>query len=1060
MIFWIYNDAGGIHTQTQGNPIQMEVQVQAFAYSTNDEINNMTFQRYKLINRATDDIDSTFFGVWVDPDLGCHVDDYVGCDVERSMAYVYNEDAMDGDPGCTCPGGVNTYCDQIPILGVDYFRGPIDEHGNEIGMSSFTYYNNGSVGSPPPGTDDPTIASEYYNYLSGSWRDGTPFTFGGNGYNIGGTPIKYAFVDSPDDPNGWSMVAENLAFGDRRTIQASGPFKLEPGAINELIIGVVWVADQDYPAPSIATLQFADELAQSLFDNCFDITDGPDAPDIDWIELDQELIAIISNDEVTSNNAFEKYQEIDVRAPGTVPDEDKMYKFEGYKIFQLAGPEVGLDELDNFDKARLVRQVDIKNGIDKIFNWKPTLDPITNEALWFPELEVEGIDKGLKHTFRFVEDQFGTDIRRLINHKKYYYTVVAYAYNNYQTFNAKEGVGQRKPYLEGRANLKIYKPIPRPITTQNLNADYGDGTIITRLDGIGVGGISVEIAKETEASILNGSFDGSIVYKSGKGPIDIKIYDPLRVKDGKFELTFTDENMTNNKLDNAVGWVLTNLDDPDTKILSDQTIELLNEQIIREYGFSISIQQTADAGDKVDDSNGFIGSTMEYADSTKPKWLTFIQDGARVFDYIQTNALEADFSFDPNQAFSQSLVAPYFLCDWRARANGNPYITPAWVDANNTIVRARTKLKDVNNVDIVLTPDKTKWSKCVVVESASSAYTSVNGTVGIPAEGGASQFDLRAHSSVDQNGNEISGNGMGWFPGYAIDVETGQRLNIFFGENSTYNGAFFQEQFDDGVATGADMIWNPTSQVILNTGENTLYNILAGAQHFFYVSNTPYDECADIKEKLIKAATRPLEKVKVMDDITWAAFPILAQGTQLLSIADGLIPNEVTIRLRVDNPYQVAIGTGEKNGYPTYQFALEGVEATALESSIQVSEALNKIQVVPNPYYGYSAYETSQFTNIVKITNLPAKCTVTIYSLDGKFIRQYKRDEVGISQSGRTNPAITETQILPALEWDLKNSRGIPIASGVYLIHIDAEGLGEKVIKWFGVNRQFDPSGL
>ncbi|MEL6925583.1 MAG: hypothetical protein AAFO94_16175, partial [Bacteroidota bacterium] len=28
MIFWIYNDAGGIHTQTQGNPIQMEVQVQ------------------------------------------------------------------------------------------------------------------------------------------------------------------------------------------------------------------------------------------------------------------------------------------------------------------------------------------------------------------------------------------------------------------------------------------------------------------------------------------------------------------------------------------------------------------------------------------------------------------------------------------------------------------------------------------------------------------------------------------------------------------------------------------------------------------------------------------------------------------------------------------------------------------------------------------------------------------------------------------------------------------------------------------------------------------------
>ena len=27
---------------------------------------------------------------------------------------------------------------------------------------------------------------------------------------------------------------------------------------------------------------------------------------------------------------------------------------------------------------------------------------------------------------------------------------------------------------------------------------------------------------------------------------------------------------------------------------------------------------------------------------------------------------------------------------------------------------------------------------------------------------------------------------MGWFPGYAIDVESGCRLNIFFGENSVY----------------------------------------------------------------------------------------------------------------------------------------------------------------------------------------------------------------------------------------------------------------------------------
>jgi len=287
MVFWIYNDAGGPHNETNGDPIRMEVQVQAFAYETQDEINNMTFQRYKLINRALDAIDDTYFAIWTDPDLGCFTDDYVGCDTSRSLAYVYNEDQLDGTNGCICDQAVDTYCDEVPILGVDYFRGPRNEFGDELGMSSFTYYNNASVGSPPPGTTDPDIAQEFYNYLSGFWRDGTPLTFGNSAYNIGSTDlIGYAFTDEPNDPAGWSMCTANLPFGDRRTIQASGPFRLDPGAVNELLVGVVWVPELDYPCPDITPLIRADELAQGLIDNCFDLLDGPDAPDVDWIELD------------------------------------------------------------------------------------------------------------------------------------------------------------------------------------------------------------------------------------------------------------------------------------------------------------------------------------------------------------------------------------------------------------------------------------------------------------------------------------------------------------------------------------------------------------------------------------------------------------------------------------------------------------------------------------------------------------------------------------------------------------------------------------------------------
>jgi len=288
MIFWIYNDAGGPHTLTQGTPILMEVQVQAFAFTSNDEINDMTFQRYKLINRASSDIRDCYFAMWIDPDLGCHTDDYLGCDIDRSLAFVYNEDALDGQNGCTCDGGVNTYCDEVPILGIDYFRGPLapknfDIEGNptinppigslgdtliELGMSSFVYYNNAAIGDPDPNTTDPTIDVEYYNYLRGLWRDGSAITFGGDGFNPGSVDsISYAF---PNPPNltGWSMCEEDLPFGDRRMLQASGPFLLKPQAVNELIIGVVWVPDLDYPCPDISRLLFADDLAQSLFDNC------------------------------------------------------------------------------------------------------------------------------------------------------------------------------------------------------------------------------------------------------------------------------------------------------------------------------------------------------------------------------------------------------------------------------------------------------------------------------------------------------------------------------------------------------------------------------------------------------------------------------------------------------------------------------------------------------------------------------------------------------------------------------------------------------------------------
>ena len=114
----VYNDKGNVHTETQGEPIGMEIRAQYFAFATNDEINNMTFYSYELINRSTYTLTGTYFSQWVDTDLGYAYDDFVGCDVNRGLGYCYNGTPVDGS------GQPEAYGAHPPAIGVDFFQGP------------------------------------------------------------------------------------------------------------------------------------------------------------------------------------------------------------------------------------------------------------------------------------------------------------------------------------------------------------------------------------------------------------------------------------------------------------------------------------------------------------------------------------------------------------------------------------------------------------------------------------------------------------------------------------------------------------------------------------------------------------------------------------------------------------------------------------------------------------------------------------------------------------------------------------------------------------------------
>jgi hypothetical protein len=45
------------------------------------------------------------------------------------------------------------------------------------------------------------------------------------------------------------------------------------------------------------------------------------------------------------------------------------YLFEGYLVYQLLNGNVSLGDLGDVNKARLVFQVDKRNGVSKLYNW-------------------------------------------------------------------------------------------------------------------------------------------------------------------------------------------------------------------------------------------------------------------------------------------------------------------------------------------------------------------------------------------------------------------------------------------------------------------------------------------------------------------------------------------------------------------------------------------------------------------------------------------------------------------------------------------------------------------
>lgn len=265
-IWWVFNDQGNVHTNTGGDPIGVQIRAMAYAYQTNDAINNTTFYEFTIDNMGTQTINDTYLGFFADCDLGNYDDDYVGCDSTRNLGIAYNGDPLDENNGPATGYGSNP-----PIAGVDMVGLPKDENGNSISMSSFVSYSRVSSNQS---ITDPVVAADYYNYLQALWKDGSHVTYGGSGYG-GTTPSNYMFPSAPSDSTGWSECAEGNPAGDRRFLMNFGPFTLAPGGGTQFTIAKLYYGNTSSDNCDLSGFAAYDDQVQAFYDSvCLGITTG------------------------------------------------------------------------------------------------------------------------------------------------------------------------------------------------------------------------------------------------------------------------------------------------------------------------------------------------------------------------------------------------------------------------------------------------------------------------------------------------------------------------------------------------------------------------------------------------------------------------------------------------------------------------------------------------------------------------------------------------------------------------------------------------------------------
>ena len=460
-------------------PLGLEVHMQVFAFARADELGDVIFFRYRLINPTQNNIDDMIFSVWEDPDIGNSDDDLIGCDTTLSLGYIYNDA---DDPNY----GINP-----PAHGVDYFQGPVVESVGDtaylyrgpffgidtlpdmrnLPMTSFMFYMNGH-----PIINDPNTVEIARNYqLGGIDQQGNPLD--PSAWGTGGLATDDPTYIYPGDPVAQTGWYDNTP-DDKRLLVNCGPFQLASGDTQDIVAAYV-VAQGGDALESVTRLKSTDVIAQAAYDANFFVAGPPPEPKVDARVFDNRIELIIDL-EANRTAAYDL----------TDPLGNRMI-FEALEVYQFFSDNPG-NTVRSIENAKIIKRYDLNNQYGAIYSNQPdgTIDKVWDG---YDNIDPAAFaDSGsaiIKLTI--TTDAFNNN-EPLVNGTEYYFAVTAFALNHNRV-NAYPAGGADAWIINGNANflstnrtaayLRItpgsseFKPFKGDIASYTGSRHFHDGNV-------------------------------------------------------------------------------------------------------------------------------------------------------------------------------------------------------------------------------------------------------------------------------------------------------------------------------------------------------------------------------------------------------------------------------------------------------------------------------------------------------------------------------------------------------------------------------------------------------